>query len=29
MNVGAVVLPGLVRHDRMNNAFLARFGHYL
>jgi hypothetical protein len=29
MNVGDVVLPGLVKHDRMNNAVMARFGHWL
>jgi hypothetical protein len=29
LNVGDVVLPELVKHDRMNNAVMARFGHYL
>jgi hypothetical protein len=29
LNVGDVVLPELVKYDRVSNAFLARFGHYL
>ena len=29
LNGDDVVLPELVKHDRVSNAFLARFGHYL